>query len=72
MIEPGKIMAMSTLRWFPIILLSIGSIFSLLKIIETNKYVESTTVNISPIPKAIPLIMFFLIASIFFVNVWMW
>jgi hypothetical protein len=71
-IEPGKILAMSTLRWFPLILLSIGGIVSLLKIIETNKYIESISGNISPLSKAIPLIMFFLIASIFFVNVWLW
>jgi hypothetical protein len=70
--EPGKILAMSTLRWLPLILLSIGGVVSLLKIIETNRYLESTSANIAPLSRAMPLIMFFVVASIFFVNVWRW
>jgi len=72
LIEPGKILAMSTLIWFPLILLSIGGVVSLLKIIETNKYIESTSPDISPLSRAIPLIMLFLISSLFFVNVLLW
>ena len=72
MLEPGRILAMSTLSWFPLILLSIGGVVSLLKIIETNKYIESTSPDISPLSRAIPLIMLFLISSLFFVNVLLW
>ena len=72
MLEPSKIVSMSTLRWFPLIILAIGSAVSLIKIIQTNKYLETSSVNVTTVMKTIPLSMVLLIAIIFLVNVWMW
>jgi hypothetical protein len=72
MLEPNKIVSMSTLRWLPLIILAIGSAVSLIKIVQTNRYLETSSVNVTTVSKAIPLSMALLIAIIFLVNVWMW
>jgi len=70
--EPGKIVAMSTLRWLPLLLILIGATVSLVKIIQTNKYLAKSTIEVSVVSKTIPLLMAFLISGIFLFNVWMW
>jgi len=72
MLEPGKIVAVSTLRWIPLILLAIGTTVSLIKIVQTNRYLTVSSVKTTAVSQAIPLLMLLLIATIFFVNVWMW
>ncbi len=72
MLEPSKIVAVSTLHWLPLIFLAIGSTVSLMKIVQTNRYLAVSSVKITTVSQAIPLLMLLLIATIFFVNVWMW
>lgn len=72
MLEPSKIIPMSTLRWLPLIILAISGTVSLIKIVETNKHLTKSSVNITSVSKTIPLLMVLLIAIIFMVNVWMW
>lgn len=72
MLEPGKIIAVSTLRWLPLIFLAIGSTVSLIKIVQTNKHLAASSVKITTVAKAIPLLMLLFISIVFFVNVWMW
>jgi hypothetical protein len=72
MLEPGKIIAVSTLRWLPLIFLAIGSTVSLIKILQTNKHLAASYVVITTVAKAIPLLMLLFISIVFFINVWMW
>lgn len=72
MAEPGKILAMSTLRWLPLILIIIGASVSLIKIIQTNKKMAESSEEISLVSKAMPVIMALFITAIFLINVWQW
>lgn len=72
MIEPGKIVALSTLRWLPLFILLAGSVITLVKITQVNHFVENSLMKITRSAKIVPYIMALLIAFVFMYNVWVW
>ena len=72
MIEPGKIVALSTLRWLPLLILTVGTVIAIFKIKQTNKYLTDSSVEMTRPSKIVPYLMALLISFIFIYNVWLW
>jgi polyferredoxin len=70
--EPGKIVALSTLRWLPLIILFVGMVVTLIKITQANKLCSDSSLKITNVSKFIPYIMALFISFIFIYNVWVW
>jgi hypothetical protein len=70
--EPGKIVALSTLRWLPLFILFVGMIVTIIKITQANKLWSESSQKIAKVSKVVPYLMTFLISLIFIYNVWVW
>jgi hypothetical protein len=70
--EPGKIVAMTTLRWLPMLLLIVGGLATLKKLARANHPLKANPVPVSKVLWVIPFAMAFVIIFIFLYNVWHW
>ncbi len=70
--EPGKIFAMGTLRWLPLVILAIGMLVSLFHIRKFNRIARNPASKAASIATIIPHVMALLIGIIFLYNVWRW
>jgi len=70
--EPGKIVALSALRWLPLFILFLGMVVTMIKITRANKLWSDSSQKIDNVSKFIPYIMALLISLIFIYNVWVW
>jgi len=65
MLEPGKLAALSTLRWLPLLILSIGAIVTFYKISRINKFLTNPSLEIPKRSFIVPYLMSVLISFIF-------
>jgi len=72
MVEPGKIVALSTLRWLPLLILTIGTVVTIFKITKVNNFLIDSSNEITKTSGYVPYIMALLISFIFLFNVWIW
>jgi len=72
MLEPGKIVDLSTLRWLPLLILIIGSLVTIFKISQVNNLLTNSSKKITNLSKIVPYLMALLISFIFIYNVMIW
>ena len=72
MMEPGKIVVLSSLRWLPLLILAIGMVVTIFKITQANHSIIASPTLITKSSKIVPYLMALLISFIFMYNVWLW
>jgi len=72
MMEPGKIVALNTLRWLPLVILTIGLVMSLVKVSQVNSYLGLSSTKSTSFSKIVPYLMALFISFVFLYNVWVW
>ena len=70
LVEPGKIVSLSTLSWIPLVIVSVGFLVTLIKLSQTNRSLSSFDEKINPGARLIPTIMAILVAFIFNILKW--
>ncbi len=72
LIEPGKIVALSTLRWLPLTIVLTGTIISIIKIAQTNSYLNKSSPKTTIAAHSVPLGMALLLGAMYIFNILMW
>jgi hypothetical protein len=72
LMELGNIVALSILRWLPLVIVLTGAVISIIKIAQTNSYLNKSSAKTTIAAELVPLGMALLIGAMFVFNILMW